>query len=299
MVNTLNSIAVVIASIGRPDALADCVAMLDRQTRKPDRIVFSVTSEKDLPDASVLEGIEVVTGPKGLPAQRNLGMEQVLGSSDVIVFFDDDYIASSFALERLLEFFNAHEDVVGVTGNLLADGIHGPGITTQEAAEMVARYDAAAPALDCTILGDRDGLYGCNMAYRTSAIGHVRFDVNLPLYAWQEDVDFAAALRKASGGRIVKSPVFAGVHRGAKSGRTSGTKLGYSQIANPVYLMRKGTMRGGFGRRLMWRNFIANHVRALWPEPWVDRWGRVKGNWMGLRDWATRRLSPERILEMK
>lgn len=299
MAQSLNNIAVVIASIGRPDALADCVAMLNSQTRRPDRIVFSVTGDKDLPGAEHLEGIEVVVGPKGLPAQRNLGIEQVLADSDVIVFFDDDYIASTRALERLLHFFNTHGDVVGVTGHLLADGIHGPGISTEDALDMVARYDAGDPPLDCAILDDLDGLYGCNMAYRTSAIGNVRFDTNLPLYAWQEDIDFAAALRQASGGRIVKSHVFAGVHRGAKSGRTSGTKLGYSQIANPIYLMRKGTMTGRFGRRLMMRNFIANHVKMLRPEPWVDRWGRVRGNWIGLADWTMRRLSPGRILDMK
>ncbi|MGB3627084.1 MAG: hypothetical protein WA989_14730, partial [Henriciella sp.] len=81
--------------------------------------------------------------------------------------------------------------------------------------------------------------------------------------------------------------------------RTSGTKRGYSQIANPISLMRNGTMTGRFGRRLMWRNFVANHVKMLRPEPWVDRWGRVVGNWIGIRDWATRRISPDRILEMK
>jgi hypothetical protein len=32
------------------------------------------------------------------------------------------------------------------------------------------------------------------MAFRYQAIDGERFDENLPLYGWQEDVDFAAAL---------------------------------------------------------------------------------------------------------
>ena len=47
------------------------------------------------------------------------------------------------------------------------------------------------------------GTYGCNMAFRTAGIGSVRFDERLPLYGWQEDLDFCGALRGS--GRIVKT----------------------------------------------------------------------------------------------
>ncbi len=33
---------------------------------------------------------------------------------------------------------------------------------------------------------------------------------------------------------------------------------------------------------LMSRNLIANHVKVFHPEPYVDRWGRLRGNWLGL-----------------
>lgn len=289
-------IAVVIASLGRPDAVSDCLESLSVQTRPADRIILSVTAEADLPSAERLEGVEVIIGSKGSSIQRNRGIDAASADCDYVAFLDDDYVASKRLVEGIIAFMDAHPDVVGCTGNLLADGISGPGISADEARQMVEAYDRGEPA-PATILADQEGLYGCNMAYRLSALEGVRFDENLPLYAWQEDIDFAENLRKSSGGRLVKTDAFAGVHRGVKSGRTNGLRLGYSQVANPVYLMRKGTMSRKFGYRLMMRNMLANHAKSFRPEPWVDRWGRVKGNWLALRDWLTGRIAPDRILD--
>jgi hypothetical protein len=134
------------------------------------------------------------------------------------------------------------------------------------------------------------------MAYRVSAIGSTRFDERLKLYAWQEDIDFAASLHDR--GRVVKTFAFAGVHMGIKSGRTPGKRLGYSQVINPSYLARKGTMRVGFAAKLIIRNVVANHLKSLRPEPWVDRLGRAKGNWIGLADLLRGRVTPERIEQL-
>ena len=68
------------------------------------------------------------------------------------------------------------------------------------------------------------------------------FDEQLPLYGWLEDVDFSR--RVAGYGRVVKVSAARGVHLGVKAARQRGVQLGYSQVANPVYLMRKGTYAG-------------------------------------------------------
>jgi len=41
-----------------------------------------------------------------------------------------------------------------------------------------------------------------------------------------------------------------------------------------------------------------NMVRALWPEPYVDRRGRLLGNVVALRDLVTGHMDPTRILEL-
>jgi GT2 family glycosyltransferase len=136
------------------------------------------------------------------------------------------------------------------------------------------------------------------MAFRMKSIRQLglSFDEALPLYGWQEDIDFSRQL--ATLGRIVDVSTLRGVHLGAKGGRTSGVRFGYSQIANPVYLIRKGTMSLSFAAPLVWRNLLANLYGSFRPEPWIDRRGRLKGNCLALCDLVTGRISPQRILEL-
>jgi hypothetical protein len=41
-----------------------------------------------------------------------------------------------------------------------------------------------------------------------------------------------------------------------------------------------------------------NLARSGWPEPYVDRRGRLRGNLLALRDLAAGRMTPERVLEL-
>ena len=84
-------------------------------------------------------------------------------------------------------------------------------------------------------------------------------------------------------------------HLGVKSGRVAGRRLGYAQVINPAYLMKKGTMRWGHALPLMARNILANLVRALRPEPYIDRRGRLAGNLRTLVDLCCGRIEPERV----
>lgn len=293
-------IAVVVSSTGRPECLAFLWNCLREQTLLANRVVFSVTGAEDLPDLDTDEDFpEVIMSEKGLPRQRNRGLEAVLSDSDYVAFFDDDYVPSKYALEGLVRAFECFPDANGLTGQLLSDGIGGPGVSLDDAASMVRTHDMNVIRDDCAvppqILRRLSGLYGCNMAYRTSAIGETRFDETLPLYGWQEDVDFSARVS----GLMLKTNALMGVHCGIKSGREKrGDMLGYSQIANPYYLWRKGSMTPCFALKLCTRNMLSNHLRAFWPEPWVDRRGRARGNWVALFDLLMGRSHPERILNL-
>lgn len=288
-------VAVIIATVGRPAEAARWVDHCARQTLRPSELIYSISRSSDLPDGFADPSATVIVGRGGLTTQRNAGMAGLTTAPDIIAFFDDDYVPSRYCLEGIAMAFANRPDLVVVSGALLADGINSAGVPYEEASRMVEQYDRGHkwPAPRLTRL---DGAYGCNMAYRAAAVAGELFDERLPLYGWQEDVDFSQRVGRR--GLIARSNLFAGVHQGTKGGRTSGRKLGYSQVVNIVYLIRKGTMPRSKGLRLLARNLLANHGRMLRPEPWVDRKGRVIGNWAALRDCATGRVEPEQILKM-
>ena len=140
------------------------------------------------------------------------------------------------------------------------------------------------------------GTYGCNMAFRVVDIAGHRFDERLPLYGWQEDTDFSR--RVARGRPILRLHGLRGVHLGVKRGRVSGVRFGYSQIVNPLYLVRKGTGTGRWAANLIGRNVLANAALSLRPEPEVDRFGRLKGNLIAAGHLLRGRCDPEFILRL-
>jgi GT2 family glycosyltransferase len=291
-------IAVGIATAGRRQLLSQTISLLAEQTRPPDRLVICPVAADDVDELSLrnFAGSTVIaSGSIGLPAQRNRILASVTGA-DVIVFFDDDYFADARYLENLEKIFLAHPDVVAATGFLLADGAQGPGFGAEEGLKILRSAPSIVSSLSELI--DWDSTYGCNMSFRLRPVLEhgILFDESLPLYGWQEDIDFSR--RVLPYGRIVISGMLRGVHLGIKLGRTSGVRFGYSQIANPIYLVRKGSMPWRYANKLMWRNIAANLARSLYSEPWIDRRGRLKGNLLALVDMVRGRISPGRILQL-
>ena len=287
-------VGVVIASKGRPQLVARVVDELTRQTKAPAAIVLAVS---DVADAPRVNGgnVTIVNSAPGSSVQRNAGIEAVGDTVDVVIFFDDDFLPSRYWIENVCALFASADDLVGVTGQVLADGVNTAGLTWEAAARLVENADRG-PRHVATIVNSELSPYGCNMAFRRAAIGELRFDERLVLYGWQEDTDFGARIAKR--GRCVFSDALWGVHLGIKGGRRAGRPLGYSQMVNPRYLVAKGTMRPGKALDLAGRNFVANALRSFYPEPYADRLGRLRGNLIGLWDIATGRWRPERAAEL-
>jgi succinoglycan biosynthesis transport protein ExoP len=292
------SMVVGIATAGRPEILGKAIKFLAHQSRLPDRLLICPMAPSDV-DEVALEHFPapgfVVDRANGLTAQRNKILSEV-GNADVIIFFDDDFFAHFDYLSNVEKLFLARPDVVAATGTLFADGAVGPGLNAEEGSRIVRTHSIKES--DDEQIVEYYGTYGCNMAFRLDPIrlNNIIFDENLPLYSWMEDVDFSHQMSHY--GRIVKSKNLRGVHLGIKLGRTSGVRFGYSQIANPIYLTRKGTMSRKHARTIISRNVGANLIRSLYPERWIDRRGRLKGNVLAVIDLAVGRLSPHRILQL-
>ena len=227
--------------------------------------------------------------PAGSCRQRNAILRHRPDDSDIVIFFDDDFLPHPGWIAAACRFFAENPDVGAITGDVIADGIKGPGIPFDEARATLA---AAGPA-DAEAVVENFPPYGCNMAFRATAVRDIRFDERLVLYGWLEDLDFGGALAR-NGWRTVKIGAARGVHMGIKQGRIAGRKLGYSQIMNPVYIRRKGGLdTAGMVRQIL-RNVGANLARSVAPEAYVDRRGRVLGNLLALADLCRGRITPER-----
>lgn len=287
-------IAIGIATRGRPEILAEILRELALQSRPPDRIIVSHVAESDVSGAGVLPRVEFVTGAAGLARQRNTILDAV-DDCDIVLMIDDDFLPQRHYVAATLAIFASQADVVVTTGQVLADGARGPGLSMAASRDILARAgdDLPGPEIEPTFSG-----YGCNMALRLAVIrAHgLRFDERLPLYGWYEDIDFCRRLGRH--GRIVRVAAARGVHLGVKGGRTSGRRLGYSQVVNPLYLWRKGTYPLDHALRSIGRHLLINGARSFWPEAWVDRRGRLIGNLLALVDMLRGRARPERILEL-
>lgn len=286
-------IFVAIATVGRADLVRRTVDHLATQSRLPDGVVIVGAGPGDVGglDGAALP-CELVIARRGLCAQRNAALDVLAGRADIVTFFDDDFVAAPDYLAQVERLLGEMPEVVGITGELVADGVCNAGYDFDAALALVRQRAAAmAPAIR-----PRHALYGCNMSIRLDAAEGLRFDEALPLYGWQEDIDYTYQLGRR--GRLISTGLVTGVHMGVKAGRTSGKRLGYSQVANLVYLWRKGTMQPKLGERLLRQNLMSNLARSLWPEPHIDRRGRLIGNALALADWLRGRIDPRRIETM-
>lgn len=287
-------IHVIIATCGRPETTAKLVRLLEDQTRPANGVLVVGTNDDDVAGvAAASEAATIMVAPRGLCRQRNAGIERVRSSADAVIFFDDDFVPACDYLEAVEALLLANPDVVGLTGALVDDGILHEPIGFEEA---VHRLNVGRERPEMSGHKPRYSLYGCNMAIRLGALGNLRFDESLPLYGWLEDIDLTYQLGQR--GRLIEAAELTGIHLGQRSGRQSGRRLGYSQVANVVHLYRKGTMPPDTGWCKLRNNVLANLVKSIAPEEHIDRRGRLRGNLLAIGDLLRGRLDPGRIASL-
>jgi GT2 family glycosyltransferase len=292
---TATRTAVVVATKGRPQALQRLLRLLEQQTLPPSLVVVSATEEADVgTKLDTWMNVDVMLGSPGTSIQRNRALDRLQQHCDVVFFFDDDFVPSRHWIERTVRVFGIDPSVTGISGRLIRDGAMSDALSWEEADRLIGEADVSEPD---DSLSEAPDLYGCNMAFRMSAIeAKVRFDERLALYGWLEDKDFSRTAKRS--GRLVQCDSLIGVHLGLKQGRVSGTKFGYSQIVNPWYLCRKGTL----SVKEAWSNTLKalaiNGIKTFRPEAFIDRRGRFKGNVVAVRHLLSGICRPEKAAEL-
>jgi GT2 family glycosyltransferase len=284
-----------IATHGRCAILTETIAFLAKQARQPDNILVAYADPEDVGNAPTqFPHVTFIQTRLGLTRQRN-AILTLARENDILLFIDDDFYLDPQYLEITERFFVDHPEVVASTGRLLADDVKGPGLSVAQAKSIVAASTAAQSEQRITPVYLA---YGCNMCFRLAPIRehNLRFDETLPLYGWYEDWDFSRQL--ASFGSIVHISNACGVHLSTKIGRCTGLRMGYMQVANPIYLARKGTFPWSHVFKFIVGPCLKNLVRSLAPEAHVDRLGRFCGNLTAFRHLLAGRLSPQQIVDL-
>jgi GT2 family glycosyltransferase len=287
--------AVVVATKGRPQAIGRLLQVLEQQTASPAAVVISATENSDVGTLpAVSSHVDVIFGSPGTSVQRNRALDRLQDRCDVVFFFDDDFVPSPHWIERTVRVLASNPDIAGISGRVIRDGAMSAAVSWEEADRLIREADVADAADELTEAPD---LYGCNMAFRMSAIGNdIRFDERLALYGWLEDKDFSRSARRA--GRLVQCESLIGVHLGLKQGRVSGAKFGYAQIVNPWYLRQKGILSAAEAWSNTLKALAINGIKTLRPETFIDRRGRFRGNVVAVRHLLCGVCRPENAADL-
>jgi GT2 family glycosyltransferase len=291
-------ISVIIPSYRRAAVLHDTVTCVLAQTLQPSEIILPVAALDHLdPRTLTLSRVRHVVTRAGSSHQRNAGIRAAARDAELVAFFDDDVELAPDYLARAADAFAAHATLCLVTGLVLEDGVRRGGVSRERARAIVAASRAPAPS--APLIEPVASAYGCNMVVRRDVLEQVGFDERLPLYGWLEDLDFSYWC--AQRGMVARAPAARMVHMGVSTGRVSGRRYGFSQVVNPFYLNRKGSLPS-MARLLgeFWiRPMAANVALSLLPAHRIDRRGRLIGNLIGIGQLLRGRVAPEHILRMR
>ena len=114
------SLAVIIATLGRPEVIRPCLTALRAQTRRPEEIVIVAGDDAEAVDAVAAEFAHdlalcvIRQHAPGVVRARNDGWRA--SRTDLVVFLDDDAIADPAWCQAISTAFARSPDVAGVTG---------------------------------------------------------------------------------------------------------------------------------------------------------------------------------------
>jgi len=278
--NGAPTVAVVLCTRDRPDALKRTLESVWRQTCLPDELIIIDDGELS---GAVREGIAADcrlhetalrierNNGRGLTRARNLAAG--LAASDILQYLDDDVTCEpGFLAEVRRVFGDPAVDVV--TAVVEEPTFTGTSARVYQLGYRLACWWRVAPrgrpcALRPAVL-DEPGtarvvrwLSGAAMALRRDVVRRLRFDEGLAEYALGEDREMGYRLWprhwlvEASRARVV--------HRRDGGGRTAARRLGFMTSHNYLYILEKACRLGvGDWLLIVWGLSVVAAMHAAW-----------------------------------
>ncbi len=274
------TVAVVICTRDRPEALVQTLDSLWSQTRLPDELII-------VDDGALLEATldrlsrqcqerDIIwrykrSGTPGLTSSRNLAAE--IASSDVLQYLDDDVTCETGFLAEVSRLM-ADPLIAGVTATVREPAFETKGGRLYQLGYQLAGWWRVVPrgrpsgprprALsDATVATRARWLSGAAMALRRDVVAAERFDEGLTDYALGEDREMGYRLSPRYW--LVEAKRAHVIHRRETSQRTDSRRLGFMTSYNYLRILRK-TCRLGVGDWFLiaWGLSVVGAMHAAW-----------------------------------
>lgn len=284
--------SVVIATKGRPDALARTLDSLSRCDPGPAEAIVVDGDEAQSARPVVAErgdAVRHLASESGLTRQRNRGIEAASG--DVVVFSDDDVAFAPSAFSSLARAY-ADPSVIGATGLVVEEQGRRFGNTSSAARRLLpggrgegtmTRFGYPRRIQDVRTPRDVEFMQGCLMSARREVAERVGFDERLTGYGLAEDEDFSYRLSRL--GRVRYEPAIVVEHEGTGAQASATREFNRTVVVNRAYLFRKN-----FPQTLLARLQFAMLVGILVVHRALNlEWQAVRGLADGsIEAWRTR-----------
>lgn len=273
----------IIATRNRPEELRTTVESIVTQTVLPGELCI-VDSSAETPARPHIEAICAASGlqldyvhpaPRGLPRQRNLGIDRTEG--DPVFLVDDDVLLAPDCHERVLEEYDRWGPELG---GVRAAPLHparpprvsvmwrrffGIGAWWPEASGRMRGGFWLEGTSESAGVRKQDAFVGYFMSFRRKVFDHERFDEALSGYASQEDIDFSYRVSRRY--VLVQTPKAKCDHLKTGTDRMPSRKLERMKLANHFYLHRKNMPQDLRHRGALWWGLLGllihNVVKAV------------------------------------
>ncbi len=255
--------AVVIPTLGRPDAVRRLLEALRGQTRAPDTIVLVDDSSDDSVAQIVTDEVyHHMGGRPSLTRARNAAKPYVK-DADLVTYFDSDVVPAPDYLEQIQALAARQPDASGWMGhvpdfpqsswwrNLATRGLLMSHVTNRTC-RLRWPLHVSYPNHP---RGDTpsDWLYGCNMTYPGALVQAHDFEGRMERYSYGEDLDFSMRVRQATGQGYWLTPQAKLVHQRGEEGRIPPVDLlRMRQVHRTLITIREQGDTARMRRRLAW-----------------------------------------------